>query len=63
MQTADQFSEEAAGNRNAEKSKALKRIGSVSFAAALSFHSSSSTRVPGQLMTSIFRVTRSEQAV
>ena len=59
------FSEVAtAGKLNAGRtSRALEKTGSVSFAAALSLHSSSSSRVPGQLMTSKVRVTRSEQVL
>ena len=59
------FSEVATGKRNAGRTlRALEKTGSVSFAAALSSHcSSSSSRVPGQLMTSEFRVTRSVQVL
>ena len=56
------LSEVATGKSNVGRtSRALENTGSVSFAAALSSHSSSSSRVPGLLMTSKFRVTRSEQ--
>ena len=58
------FSEVATGKLNVGRmSRALEKTGSVSFAAALSLHSSYSSRVPGQLMTSKFRVTRSEQVL
>jgi len=52
MDNAVLHSEEATGKRFAGTSRALERTGKVSFAATLSSHSSSFSRVPGQLMSS-----------
>ena len=54
------YSEEAPGKRNPRTSISLERTGLVSFAAALSSHSTSSSLVSGQIMTAKVRVTRSE---